>query len=558
MTTTLPLADRVDAAIEDSVRALLAAQHPDGSWPNPRPAAVSGTAGAVLALRLIDPDRSAGLISGGVDWLLRVRNPDGGWGTLQGCPTDFVATVMAAAALRMAAPERSDSVVREALDLLRDLGDVAGLADPTMRQLTGLVLSSVGLGDAVGLPRVPVEVVLLPTFLRRRLLSYLVPPFVTLALLQSRLRPAGPVSRVVDRLARPAALRLLGQIQAEEGGVGSYGGDPWLTGLVGTALYLTRSAPELQAAARSYLRMTAQPDGSWHMIHGMAVERIEVTGPAYVAAGLAAAGHGADAQLTRARRWLAECQQHERFDAYDCPAGGWAWSGRRGWPNVLDSLAVLKALLAGGDQAEVLRGGVEWLRSRQDGRGSWSTFVRNTLVPLDGPCPFSTAEAVHTLLDAGTPPSAREIDRAIRWLLKNQKADGSYDALWHRGGVPATSAALRALGRAGLAEHPSADRARRWLLDAQLPDGSWSTGRGETDGTPEETGWALGALAGIGGARAERAAAEWLVANQGADGRWQPGQVCTYIRDHVYYSDNLIGQGLALGALVAYRERGSR
>lgn len=558
MTTTLPLADRVDAAIEGSVRALLAAQHPDGSWPNPRPAAVSGTAGAVLALRLIDQEESADLIGGGVEWLLRVRNPDGGWGTLQGCPTDFVATTMAVAALHLADPRRSGPVVRDALDLLRDLGGVAGLADPTMRQLTGLVLSAVGLREPAGLPRVPVEVVLLPTFLRRRLLSYLVPPFVTLSLLQSRLRRSGPVSRVVDRLARPAALRLLGQIQEQEGGVGSYGGDPWLTGLVGTALYLTRSAPELQAEARSYLRMTAQPDGSWHMIHGMAVERIEVTGPAYVATSLAEAGFGADEHLIRARRWLAGCQQRERFDAYDCPPGGWAWSGRRGWPNVLDSLAVLKALVVADDQAEALRGGIEWLRARQDNRGSWSTFVRNTLVPLDGPCPFSTAEAVHTLIDAGTPASAREVDRAIRWLFRRQNPDGSYDALWHRGGVPATSAVLRALGRAGLAGHPSARRARQWLIDAQLPDGSWSTGRGGADGTPEETGWALAALAGTGGAQVERAAAEWLVANQGADGRWQPGQVCTYIRDHVYYSDNLIGQGLALGALVAYRERGSR
>src|SRR5205807_324619 len=84
--------------------------------------------------------------------------------------------------------------------------------------------------------------------------------------------------------------------------VGSYGGDPWLTGLVGTALYLTRSAQRLQAKARSYLRMTAQQDGSWHMIHGMAVERIEVTGPAYVATSLAEAGYAADEHLVLARQ----------------------------------------------------------------------------------------------------------------------------------------------------------------------------------------------------------------------------------------------------------------
>lgn len=557
MTATLPLADRVGTAIDRAAAALLAAQDPKGDWANPRPPAVSGTAGAVLALRLIDPVGSAELVDAGVDWLLRVRNADGGWGTLADCPTDFVATAMAIAALRLAGPDRSGGAVDEALAVLADRGGVAGLADPTMAQLTGLVLAVVGLHDPADLPRVPVEVLLAPTFLRRRLLSYLAPPFITLALLQSRQRRAGRLARTVDRLTRPTALRLLDQIQREEGDVGSYGGDPWLTGLVGTALQVSDSAPDLRAAARSYLHLTAQADGSWHMIHGMARERIEVTGPAYVTESLAAAGIADAGQLARACGWLAGCQQRDRFATYACPPGGWAWSGRRGWPNVLDSLAVLKAFRAAGAEPAAERSGIEWLRSRQDSRGSWSTFVRNTVVPLDGPCPFSTAEAAHTIVAAGASTSDKQVVRAVRWLLRHQNADGSYDALWHRGGVPATSAVLRLLSRLGMADHPVAGRARQWLRDAQLPDGSWSTGRGDTTGTPEETGWALSALVGT-DAPAERTAAEWLIANQGADGRWQPGQVCTYIRDHVHYSDHLIGQGLALGALVAYRDRGSR
>lgn len=502
-----------------------------------------------MALHLVDRADSADLIAGGADWLMRARNADGGWGTLIGCPTDFTATAMAVAALRLVAPQDSEQAVRTGLDVLERHGGVAGYGDPTVTQLAGLILSLADLHDPGNLPRVPTEILLLPAFLRRRVLSFLTVPFITLALLQSARRPKHPLSQIIDRLSRPVALRLLAQISTQEGGVGSYGADPWLTGLVCIALSNTSAGPDLIEAAVSYLRMTAQPDGSWQMLHGTQLEKVEVTGPAYVAAALGTAGYAADPRLQRARAWLGACQQDEEFPAYACPPGGWAWSGRRGWPNVLDSLAILKAFAQDRSDPDIdrrLRRGIDWLSRRQDRRGSWSTFVRNSLLPADGPCPFSTAEAILVLLSMQIPSTDSRITRAIRWLVRHPNRDGSYSATWHRGGVPATSAVCRALAGVGHTDHPAAVRARRWLLDAQLPDGSWN-------GTPEETGWALRALVGTDENDAVRRAAEWLVASQRADGTWKPGQIGVYIRDHVHYTDHLIGQGLALEALVAYR-----
>ncbi|MEU9456602.1 prenyltransferase/squalene oxidase repeat-containing protein [Streptomyces sp. NPDC048277] len=511
------------------------------------------TASALVALHLVDRPRSADLVEAGVGWLLSARNADGGWATIAGRPSDFAATSAAMAALHLIAPQESEDVVRTGFEVLERWGGVAGYPDTAITQMAGLAFSLAGLYDAADIPRMPTEMLLLPGSLRRRVLSFLTVPFAAHALLQAKQRPGNALTRAIDRVTRPTALRLLTEITEQEGGVGSFGADPWLSALVCTALSINGVRPDLVAATVDYLRLTVQPDGSWQTLHGMQVEKVEVTGPAYVASALGAAGLATDPRLSRARSWLGDFQQRKGFPAYDCPPGGWTWSGAQGWPNVLDSLAVLKALAQDEKDtaaAQRLRTGVDWLLERQDRRGSWSTFVRNSLLPADGPCPFSTAEAALLLLDLNDGRGDPRADRAIRWLLRHPNPDGSYSATWHRGGVAATAVAWRAFSRAGLAGHPVAARARDWLLNAQQPDGSW--------GTPEETGWALRALVGTGAEDATRRAVSWLVENQRADGSWRPGETGVYIRDHVHYPDHMIAQGLVLEALVAYRDEERR
>ncbi|SEK86960.1 prenyltransferase/squalene oxidase repeat-containing protein [Streptacidiphilus jiangxiensis] len=560
--------ERAASTTADAVSAasgrLLALQREDGSWDNPRPGAVSGAGGAVLAFVLAHESGEPGepgdvaLTDRACAWLLRVRRSDGGWGTLDGCPSDVVATSMAATALALWSRSRRGSelpdaaaAVSEALAWLGEHGGVPGIVDPTVRQLCGLVLAAADLARPRGLPGVPVEVVLLPARLRRRALSYLSPPLVALALLQRRFGHLGPLRRGVHRLARPAALRLLHEVTRAEGGVGSFGGDPWLTGLVTAALAVNGAAPDLVRSGLAYLRRTAQPDGSWAMIHGMEAERVELTGPAFAAAALGDAGHAASARLTTTRAWLADCRQSRPFPLYDCPPGGWTWSGAKGWPNVLDSLAVLEVLAQGPADGPALTEGLAWLRSRQDRRGTWSTFVRNTLVPLDGPCPYITARALRLLFRTGVPISDPDWSRGLRALLSRQQADGGFEALWHRGPVPATAAVLRLLAELGLATTPAARRAAARLVALQRPDGSWSTEDPAEPGTVDETARAVLALTAHGAHPAAARGERWLVDRQRPDGSWEPGQTCVYIRGHVHYSDHLMAQGLALSALAA-------
>lgn len=535
--------NRAAACVARAAEALFAAQRPDGSWPNRRPAAVLGTAGAVAALHVADPARSRDLIERGAQWLLDAQNDDGGWGGVAGEASELVPSAVATAALRMLAPHTPEEPVRRAMDMLEARGGLNAFTDPGMAHMVATFLALAGLHDLSASRRIPLELLILPQRLWRAKLSFRVAPFIAMAFIQAAYRQPGRRERLLNRLARPAGLRTLAAVERGENDRGGYGGDNWLAAVVCIGLSRMGAPRATIDATVGYLRANAQPDRSWHIMQGL-----DLIGGSYVARGLAEAGHAGDPRLAQARQWLRDCQQDEPFPVFGSPAGGWGWEGPRGWPNILDSANVLSALAAG-DHDDRFHSGLRWLESRQDKRGSWGTFVPDTTLPNDGPCPYATAQCVDVLLESGVPPT--ELRRALDWLLAAQRADGQYESLWYRGLTPGTATVLAALGRAGYTDHRAARRARDSLLGAQLPDGSWGLERG----TVEETAWALHGLLAAGvpadDPRLGRAA-DWIVAAQRDDGWWEPGPVCMHIRYFAGYKDGLIVNGLALKALGRY------
>lgn len=553
----------VDSRIEESIaraaEALFAKQRPEGRWPNHRPTAVLGTAGAIVALHLADPVRSRDLIERGTAWLVSVQNADGGWGGVPGVASQLVPTAVSAAALKLVAPESADEASQRALDLVESLGGVEALADPGMVHMARTFLVLAGLRDMRGSRRIPLELLLMPRRVWRPRLSFRVAPLVAMAFIQAHHSPPKGAGRLLHRLARPAALRLLQEVERGENDRGGYGGDNWLTAVVCIGLCLAEAPRHMVADTVEYLRSNVAPDGSWHIMQGL-----DLIGGSYVARGLADAGYTDDPRLVRARQWLRGCQQDRAFPVYGAPPGGWGWEGPRGWPNFLDSANVLAALTPAGrtEPGEQLRRGLDWLMSRQDGRGSWGTFVPDTTLSNDGPCPFATAQCVESLLDGGLPRMHPSIVKALDWLPTGQRPDGTYEGLWYRGLTAATAMALVAFARAGADDVPAARRAREALLRAQLADGSWGPGETGTlgddpsQGTVEETAWALHGLLAArlpAGDERLRRAAEWIISAQREDGLWEASPVCLHIRHLAYYTDGLIGNGLALRALGAYR-----
>ena len=564
MTTVSP-AD-LTKVIERGAEALLARQRDGGVFGDDPPASVLGTAGTVAALHAADPAGTADLVAAGTAWLRDHQLDDGGWGGVVGADSEVVPTAIAVAALAMtAARDSGDNVAAIAAGRARlaALGGVDAVTDRAIALLCRQFLAMAGMRAEAGrLRRLPLEIVLVDR-VRRRRISFRTTPFIGLALMQDGLLPApGPLRRATLRRARPVALRLLRAVHDHEGRTGALSEDPWPAALVLLGLARSGEAPDMAEAITDWLRRAVRPDGAWD-----AVTNLDLTRSAYAATGLIAAGYAEDPRLRPTREFFHATQKTEPFTVLDVPPGGWSFSNRRGWPVTLESAEILSALArlgargapegtAGADTDPVLRSGLEWLVGRQDSRGSWSLWVRDTRLPNDGPCPAITSQAITALHDAGHTDDFPAIASAATWLLSQQRADGTFENLWYRDHTCGTAVVVGALSRVGHARHDVVRRAVRWLCDTQLPDGSWGTGDG-TPGSVEETGWAVqGLLAAGGGAEVTSAVDRGvgrLLASALPTGGWEPTRVCNYIRHHMRYPNAVITQAVALRALGEYR-----
>jgi squalene-hopene/tetraprenyl-beta-curcumene cyclase len=275
----------------------------------------------------------------------------------------------------------------------------------------------------------------------------------------------------------------------------------------------------------------------------------------------------------------------------DVRPGGWAFQySNPHYPDLDDTAVVVMAmdrargrphLAPGLDFDAATERGREWLVGLQSGDGGWAAFdADNTFhylnnIPfsdhgalLDPPTADLTARCVSMLaqLDADGPTSPA-LARGVEWLLKDQRADGSWFGRWGMNYIYGTWSALSALNAAGLApEAPAVRRAVDWLVSIQNEDGGWGEdgssyrldyqGHEPAPSTPSQTAWALLGLIAAGEVdcpAVERGVA-YLAATQGADGSWQEERFNAvgfprvfYLRYHGY------AKFFPLWALARYR-----
>ena len=551
MTIAITPAD-VAKTIENGAEALFARQRSDGAFGWDAPASIIGTAGAVAALHAHDPIDEADLVDTGNAWLRAQQLEDGGWGGVVGAPSEVVPTAVATAVLAMTAEDQSADAIKRGRERLAALGGVDTVQDRAINLLCRQLLTMAGLKTEAGrLRRIPLEIVHFDT-VRRQRISFRTSPFIGLALMQEGLLPAGGLRAATLRRARPKAISLLRSIYDHEGQTGAMSEDPWPAALVLLGLARAGEATDMARAIAGWLRRAVRPDGSWD-----AVTNLDLTRSGYAATGLLAAGYRDDPRLAPTRDFFHATQKGEAFDVLAVPPGGWSFSNARGWPVTLESAEILAAL-AGFPDAEkdlTLRTGLGWLLDRQDKRGSWSLWVRDTKLPNDGPCPAITSQAITALLEAGHPGDHPAVQKAVRWLLTQQKPDGTFENLWYRDHTSGTGVVMAALCEAGLPDSEAVSRAAAWLIRTQLPDGSWGSGDG-TEGSVEETSWAIqGLLAAPGTHEAVDRGVAWLVDAAQPDGSWAPTRIANYIRHYMRYPNGIITQAVALRALSGYRER---
>jgi squalene-hopene/tetraprenyl-beta-curcumene cyclase len=270
----------------------------------------------------------------------------------------------------------------------------------------------------------------------------------------------------------------------------------------------------------------------------------------------------------------------------DAEPGGWAFEFRNDFfPDVDDTAFVLMALQRvkhpDPDRMETaVRLGIQWLLSMQNKDGGWGAFDRDNDRQLFCNIPFAdhnamidpstadvTARVVECLGRFGWPAEHPVIQRAVKFLLKDQCEDGSWFGRWGVNYVYGTSGALRALETVSLTAKEFCQRAVTWLRAVQKADGSfgeslWSytdpTTKGRGNSTASQTAWGLIGL--LAGAQADdpaiQKAVAYLVHQQNEDGSWSEADFTgTGFPGVFYLKYHLYRNSFPLYALARFRNQ---
>ena len=244
--------------------------------------------------------------------------------------------------------------------------------------------------------------------------------------------------------------------------------------------------------------------------------------------------------------------------------GGWAFQfANPHYPDVDDTAVVAMAM----DRYEKLAGkfendkvdastrpmrhaidrGTEWVIGMQSSNGGWGAFEpENTHLYLNN-IPFSdhgalldpptvdvSARCLSMLAQLPSSPERRaSAELALKYILDDQEADGSWYGRWGMNYVYGTWSAMCGLQAAGLTpEHPALARAAQWLISIQNADGGWGEdgdsykleykGYESAPSTSSQTAWALLGLMAAGKANdpAVKRGIDYLLDTQNDEGLW--------------------------------------
>jgi squalene-hopene/tetraprenyl-beta-curcumene cyclase len=262
-----------------------------------------------------------------------------------------------------------------------------------------------------------------------------------------------------------------------------------------------------------------------------------------------------DPRLLRAADWLLSKEVRHKGDwaekVRNVEPGGWYFEfNNEFYPDVDDTGEVLLGLKAVQNpreryQHEVEQRAIHWVFAMQCKNGGWAAFDKDNTksifqhIPfadhnamLDPPTVDVTARILEMLAAYGYTRRDKRVEKAVRFILKEQEPDGSWFGRWGVNYLYGTFLALRGLQAMEYSYlEPAVQQAAEWIRMVQNADGGWGetcgtyddpNERGVGPSTPSQTAWALLGLLAANDTRSDSVAkgVRWLIERQHEDGSW--------------------------------------
>jgi len=321
------------------------------------------------------------------------------------------------------------------------------------------------------------------------------------------------------------------------------------------------------------------------------------TAQAVFALGEAGVGRD-DPRMIKAADWMLSKEVRHKGDwAVKVPKtepGGWYFEfNNEFYPDTDDTAQVLLALNKvdtprEGYQYKVAQRAIEWLFAMQCRNGGWGSFDKDNTkmifqyIPfadhnamLDPPTVDITGRILEMLATYGYARGDKHVEKAIKFILREQEPDGSWFGRWGVNYIYGTFLVLRGLEAIGFDHNePQVQQAAEWIRMVQNADGGWGEScnsyddpntRGVGESTPSQTAWALLGLLAAGDDRSDSIAkgVRWLLERQQPEGSWDESMGEGKTRQSIvtgtgfprvfYMSYHLYRQYFPLIALTGYK-----